>query len=56
VQEAFEKGIITEEQMRDHPNVHVIRRHLGGLKLPDVDFVCASITTRAIRISGKSGI
>ena len=38
VQEAFEKGIITEEQMRDHPNVHVIRRHLGGLKLPDVDF------------------
>ena len=38
VQEAFEKGIITAEQMRDHPNVHVIRRHLGGLKLPDVDF------------------
>ena len=38
VQEAFEKGIITAEQMRDHPNVHVIRRHLGGLKLPEVDF------------------
>ena len=38
VQEAFEKGIISAEQMRDHPNVHVIRRHLGGLKLPDVDF------------------
>ncbi|HNK64142.1 MAG TPA: protein phosphatase 2C domain-containing protein [Anaerolineales bacterium] len=38
VQEAYEKGIISEEQMRDHPNVHVIRRHLGGLKLPDVDF------------------
>ncbi len=38
VQEAFEKGIITAEQMHDHPNVHVIRRHLGGLKLPDVDF------------------
>jgi protein phosphatase len=38
VQEAFEKGIITAEQMHDHPNVHVIRRHLGGIKLPEVDF------------------
>lgn len=38
VQEAYEKGIITAEQMRDHPNVHVIRRHLGGIKLPEVDF------------------
>ena len=38
VQEAYEKGIITAEQMHDHPNLHVIRRHLGGLKLPDVDF------------------
>ncbi len=38
VQEAFEKGIITKEQMFDHPNQHVIRRHLGGAKLPDVDF------------------
>ncbi|HET7144507.1 MAG TPA: protein phosphatase 2C domain-containing protein [Anaerolineales bacterium] len=38
VQEALEKGIITTEQMRDHPNVHVIRRYLGGLKLPNVDF------------------
>ncbi|MBI5964351.1 MAG: serine/threonine-protein phosphatase [Chloroflexi bacterium] len=38
VQEAYEKGIITTEQMRDHPNVHVIRRYLGGIKLPDVDF------------------
>ncbi|MBM4425970.1 MAG: serine/threonine-protein phosphatase [Chloroflexi bacterium] len=38
VQEAYEKGIISAEQMRDHPNVHVIRRHLGGLKLPEVDF------------------
>ena len=38
VQEAYEKGIITAEQMRDHPNVHVIRRYLGGIKLPEVDF------------------
>jgi len=38
VQEAYEKGIITAEQMRGHPNQHVIRRHLGGAKLPVVDF------------------
>ena len=38
VQEAFEKGIITAEQMRDHPNLHVIRRYLGGVRLPEVDF------------------
>jgi protein phosphatase len=38
VQEAIDKGIITPDQARDHPNVHVIRRHLGGIKLPDVDF------------------
>ena len=38
VQEAIEKGLITPEQARDHPNVHVIRRHLGSVELPDVDF------------------
>jgi serine/threonine protein phosphatase PrpC len=38
VQEAMEKGIITPEQAHDHPNVHVIRRYLGSLGLPKVDF------------------
>ncbi len=38
VQEAIEKGIITPEEARDHPNVHVIRRHLGSVELPRVDF------------------
>ena len=38
VQEAIEKGIITPEQARNHPNVHVLRRHLGSVELPDVDF------------------
>jgi protein phosphatase len=38
VQEAIDKGILTPEQARDHPNVHVIRRHLGGVQLPEVDF------------------
>src|SRR5512138_2675154 len=38
VQEALERGIITADQARDHPNVHVIRRHLGSVELPDVDF------------------
>jgi serine/threonine protein phosphatase PrpC len=48
VQEAYEKGIITAEQMRDHPNVHVIRRHLGGI-LPEVDFACALIMKRPMK-------
>ena len=38
VQEAIEKGIITPDQARSHPNVHVIRRHLGSVELPEVDF------------------
>jgi protein phosphatase len=38
VQEAVEKGIILPEQARDHPNVHVLRRHLGSVELPEVDF------------------
>jgi PPM family protein phosphatase len=38
VQEALEKKLIQPEEARDHPNVHVIRRYLGSLKLPEVDF------------------
>lgn len=38
VQEAIDRGIITPAQAHDHPNVHVIRRHLGSVELPDVDF------------------
>ena len=38
IQEAMDKGILDAKQAHDHPNVHVIRRHLGGLKLPEVDF------------------
>lgn len=38
VQEALERGIITPQQAHDHPNVHVIRRHLGSVELPQVDF------------------
>jgi protein phosphatase len=38
VQEAIEKGIITPEEARNHPNMHVIRRHLGSFELPGVDF------------------
>lgn len=33
VQAAYEMGIITVEQMHDHPNVHVLQRHLGGFSL-----------------------
>jgi protein phosphatase len=38
VQEAIEKGILTPEMARDHPNVHVIRRYLGSPVPPDPDF------------------
>src|SRR5512141_851286 len=38
VQEAIEKGLITPEMARDHPNVHVIRRYLGSPEPPDPDF------------------
>jgi protein phosphatase len=38
VQEAIEKGIITPEAARQHPNVHVIRRYLGSPTPPDPDF------------------
>ena len=37
VQEALEKGLITQEQAHNHPNVHVLRRHLGSVELPEVD-------------------
>lgn len=38
VQEAIEKNILTPEQAREHPNVHVIRRYLGSPDPPEVDF------------------
>src|SRR5215216_3385343 len=38
VQEAIEKGILTPEAARQHPNVHVIRRYLGSPAPPEPDF------------------
>jgi PPM family protein phosphatase len=38
VQEAVEKNILKPEDAHEHPNVHVIRRYLGSLNLPEVDF------------------
>src|SRR5512144_2903320 len=38
VQEAIDKGLLTPEMARDHPNVHVIRRYLGSPEPPDPDF------------------
>jgi protein phosphatase len=37
VQEAVEQGVLTPEQIRGHPNQHVIRRYLGGPTPPEVD-------------------
>src|SRR5512142_315086 len=38
VQEAIERGVLTPETARDHPNVHVIRRYLGSPTPPEPDF------------------
>ncbi len=38
VQEAVEKQILSPEEAREHPNVHVIRRYLGSPDPPEVDF------------------
>ena len=37
VQEAVEKGILDPKDVRNHPNVHVIRRYLGSTKTPQAD-------------------
>jgi serine/threonine protein phosphatase PrpC len=37
VQEAIDHGIITPDEARSHPNVHVLRRHLGGQQVPEPD-------------------
>lgn len=37
-QDALEKGLITADQVRNHPNRHKIHRFLGGATLPRVDF------------------
>ncbi len=37
VQEAVERGLLTPEQARIHPNAHVLRRHLGGPNDPEPD-------------------
>ncbi len=37
IQEAMEKGVLKPEQVRNHPNQHVIRRYLGSSRTPQVD-------------------
>jgi protein phosphatase len=37
IQEALDKGILTPDQAKGHPNAHVIRRYLGSPEPPDVD-------------------
>lgn len=37
IQEALDHGIITADEADDHPHAHVLRRHLGGDKLPTPD-------------------
>jgi PPM family protein phosphatase len=37
VQEAIEKGILSDSQIKTHPNLHVIRRYLGSETPPEPD-------------------
>jgi len=37
IQEALEKGLIRPDQVRGHPNMHVIRRYLGSAQPPAPD-------------------
>jgi len=37
VQEAMDKGILSQEDAHHHPNAHVIRRYLGSSKPPQAD-------------------
>jgi protein phosphatase len=37
VQEAIDYDIISPEEAKDHPQAHVIRRHIGGKQLPEPD-------------------
>jgi protein phosphatase len=38
IQEALMNGLITPDQVKGHPNAHVIRRYLGSPTPPKVDF------------------
>lgn len=38
IQEALDSGLLTIDQVDGHPNRHVIRRYLGGVHPPEVDF------------------
>lgn len=38
IQEALESGLIKHDQIKGHPNAHVIRRYLGSPMPPEVDF------------------
>ncbi len=38
VQEAIEQGSLKPEQIKGHPNQHVIRRYIGSPNPPEVDF------------------
>lgn len=38
IQEALERGLLQPSEVAGHPNAHVIRRYLGSLAPPEVDF------------------
>ena len=55
VQEAVDSGLLTFEEARNHPNAHVIRRHLGSLDgvIPDLRLRLANEETDAAAVSNQ---
>ncbi len=53
IQEALDHGVLSEDQVRGHPNAHVIRRFLGSPQPPQAA-ICQSLEGRPA--SGEDGI
>ncbi|MEX0788830.1 MAG: protein phosphatase 2C domain-containing protein [Anaerolineales bacterium] len=47
IQEALDHRVISAEEAHDHPNAHVLRRHLGGAQVPEPDL--------RLRLSSEEG-
>lgn len=58
VQEALDLGLLKPEQVRGHPNAHIIRRFVGSMQVPEVDtrlrFPDAS--SGALNVQGGQGL
>jgi protein phosphatase len=65
IQEALDHNVISPEEAREHPNAHILRRHLGGEQVPEPDLRMrlapgeseqASRSHQGLRLRGKDQI